>query len=134
MKDSKKALILFCIFIILSIIDCITKYRKCVISQPKIIPEILLHRLINVFVYFAWLFNNKIILIFYILFAIGLVIHWYTNNWQCILTTYENKVCKFDKDSRYDYIFRIFNHNIATIITVIIKIIILIIIFWKLLK
>ena len=132
MKDSKKVLFLLYLFVILSIIDCLTQYRKCIISHPEMICEILLHRLINIFAYFAWIFDNKIILIFYIIFMVALIIHWSTNNWECILTKYENKVCKFNKNARYDYFFIIFDEKTASFITIIIKIVILIIILKKL--
>ena len=133
MNDTeKKALILFILFLILSFIDILTKYKKCVKDQPKIIPEIFLHRAISVFFYFGWIFNNKVILIFYLIGAFIILIHWFTNKFECVLTQYENKICNFRDDTRYDYIFRIFNYKTSVIITIILEILILFIIFYKL--
>ena len=133
MNDTqKKALILFIISIILTFIDLFTKYKKCAHDEPKIIPELFLHRAINIFVYFGWIFDNKIVLIFYLLFELCVVIHWFTNNFNCFLAEYENKVCKFDKNTRYDYIFRFFKLRTATVITITLKILVLFIVYYKL--
>jgi hypothetical protein len=134
MDDQKKAIIVFILFIILSIIDILTKYKNCVSCKPSIIPEILLHRFINVFMYTGWIFDNKVILVFYLITLLLLIIHWMLNNGKCILTKYENIVCNFPEDSRYDYIFRIFDDKTASIITIILKTIIFSIVIYKIFK
>jgi hypothetical protein len=133
-NDETKAVILFILFIILSLIDILTRYRNCVSYTPSIIPEILLHRLLNVFMYFGWIFDNKVVLIFYVISLLLLIIHWISNNWKCVLTKYENAVCGFDEDERYDYLYRAFDEKTASILTVILKIIIFSFIIYKLFK
>lgn len=133
-NDQTKAIILFILFIILSIIDILTKYRNCVACTPSIIPEIILHRLINVFMYFGWIFDNKVVLIFYVIVLLLLITHWISNNWKCILTKYENTVCGFADDERYDYIYRVFDEKTASILTIILKTIIFSFVIYKLFK
>jgi hypothetical protein len=134
MNETKKILIVLILYIILLSIDFFSKYKCCIKNHPKIVPELIIHRLASLFIYTGWIFNNKIVLIFYLIFIIGIVIHWITNNNICFLTEYENKVCNFPKNTRYDYIYRIFNPSTATIITILFNIFILITVFWKLIK
>ena len=63
-----------------------------------------------------------------------LLVHWLFNDWKCILTQYENKKCKFDKNQNYDLIYKIFQKDIATIISIIVKILVIFIVFYKLFK
>jgi len=132
MKEIDKFIVFVGIFIILFGIDCCFKYKKCIEKNPSIIYELYIHRLINVFVYFGWIFNNKAILTFHIILTFTLIIHWSTNNWECCLTNLENEVCEFDKNTKYDYLFQILDTNTATIITLTIKAVIMYVIFKKL--
>ena len=132
MKDSTKLVIFICIVIVLFIIDLLTKYKKCIKDKPKIIPEIFLHRLIGTFVYVGWIFDNKMVLAFYLIFEVIILIHWLTNHWKCCLTEYENKVCGFDKNVKYDYVFRIMDNKTALFVALGIKAIIVCYVIWKL--
>ena len=131
MKDSTKLVFLLCVFAVLSVIDARTKYKKCIKEHPRIIPELLLHRLIGTFIYLGWIFNNKIVLIFYLLFELGILLHWCTNHFKCCLTENENKICKFDKKERYDYVFRMFSDKTAVRIAIIAKAIIVLYVIYK---
>lgn len=132
MKDSKKLVILLGIFIILSIVDSFTKYKQCIKDHPKIIPEMILHRFVGTFIYVGWIFDNKIVLIFYLIFEVCIMLHWILNNWQCCLTQYENKVCGFDKNVKYDYIFQVLSNKTAVVVALIIKAMILVYVIYKL--
>ena len=102
--DDKQLFIIFSIIVIVSlVIDFRGKYKKCISDNPKeSIPIIIFHRIIHNFVYFGWLFNNKIILYIYLLLILILLIHWATNEWKCCLTQYENEICDFPENTQYD--------------------------------
>lgn len=51
------------------------------------------HHIINIFINFGWLSNNKILLYIYVLSPITTIIHWKLNNNKCILTELHNKAC-----------------------------------------
>ncbi len=55
------------------------------------------HHVLNVFAQFGWLSNNKYILYMYLLITIVLILHWYINNNQCIITEYVNDECNIKK-------------------------------------
>ena len=87
---------------------------------------------IGTFIYVGWIFDNKMILIFYLVFEVIIILHWITNHWKCCLTQYENKVCNFDKKEKYDYVFKIMNNKTAIILALTIKAIILCYVIYKL--
>ena len=132
MKDSIKLVIFIIFVVVLSIIDSRTKYKQCIKDNPKIIPEMIFHRLIGTFIYFGWIFDNKIVLSFYLILETCILIHWITNRWKCCLTEYENKVCGFDDSEKYDYVFKIFTNKTAIVIALILKAIIVYYVVWKL--
>ena len=136
-SDPIKLCILFILSLSLSVIDINNKYKNCVESVEiyKIIPTILAHRFISVFVYFGWLFDNKVILISYVAFLILLLLHWVTNDWKCIITEYENEICNFPDDTVYDPTFNILgNSDFAGYIYTIINITLGVLAIYKILK
>lgn len=78
--------------------ECIKKSSQ----KNTIIIVLLIHHFAHLFVNFGWLFNNKFILIIYLLAPLIALTHWFTNDHKCYLTQIINKICKFN-----DYI--IFN-------------------------
>ena len=70
-------------------------------TKKKIIVTLLIHQMLEIFYSFGWLFNDKIILIFYLIYPFIIFFHWYTNDCQCILTQIESRICDFD-DTQYD--------------------------------
>lgn len=121
------------LMIILTIVDINIRYKECIKKDMwKIVPTMLLHRIIMIFIYFGWLFNDKRILKFYLIFFGVIVIHWLTNNFRCFLTQYEQKVCDFPKDQYYDYFYQIFEKHTATIIANFLKFSIACIVVYKL--
>ncbi len=70
----------------------------------------LAHHLLDVYVFFGFLVNEtKNEILFHLILLISLLIHWFTNNYNCILTTYLNDLCKFNKnDWFYSLIFIIY--------------------------
>jgi len=113
MEELHKLIIILILFIVLLIYDINTKYKTCIKNNFfKIFPIIFLHRLINVFMYTGWIFNNKKILYTYLFFIFLLIIHWITNKNKCILTDLENKICEFPDDTQYDFISKKFGKNV----------------------
>jgi hypothetical protein len=134
MDEFTKVIIMMVVYIITLMFDINTKYKKCIENNPKVIFSLCLHRFISIFMYFGWIFNNKVILVIYILIFLILLIHWVTNDWKCILTQYENKKCGFSRKQNYDFVYKLFQKDIAAIVGIIFKIIVLIIVFYKLFK
>lgn len=134
MDEFTKLIIFMIIYILTLMLDINTKYKKCIQKEPKVIFSICLHRLISVFMYFGWIFNSKIVLLIYIFTILCLFIHWVSNDWKCILTQYENKKCGFDKNQNYDFVYKFFQKDIAAIVSIFFKILVIIIVFYKLFK
>lgn len=83
------------------------KYKTCIVDKPGfIIPIILIHNAISTFLYTGWLFTSKFVLCVYILLTEVLLLHWITNEKKCVITQYENLVCGFNPETRYDPITR----------------------------
>lgn len=103
MNDLKLLKILILLYILAVCLDITYIYKNCIYKNGyKILPAILLHRLITIFMYFGWLFNNKIILFVYILLLSTIIIHWITNDWKCLITEYENYICDYPLNRKYD--------------------------------
>jgi hypothetical protein len=103
MNDVKLLKILILVYILAVCLDITYTYKKCIYKNGyKILPAILLHRLITIFMYFGWLFNNKIVLAVYILMLLTIIIHWFTNDWKCLITQYENYICDYPLNRKYD--------------------------------
>ena len=102
--DIKIFIIIIIIFVILSVNDINYVYKECIDKNPNIIYYIVFHRLIFVFFYMGWLFNNKFILIVYLMILFGIVLYrrFYT---YCYITEHVNDVCKYDKSLKYDFFY-----------------------------
>jgi len=129
-----KLFIFIIIFTLFFIIDIFTRFLKCKNSNLKILLLIFFHRLFYTFIYYAWIFDNKIILILCLFLIIFTYIHWYFNNWKCKQTEIENNICNYDKYMNFDYFYIIFNEKIADLIINSYFIITLCIILYKLFK
>lgn len=127
-----KLVFLLSMFLICIVIDLNTRLKYCKNINTDVILLILSHRLIYVFLMLGWIFNNKIILIFYILFICSINIHWIVNEWKCDLTQKENKICEYTEYKYFDYIYLIFTEKIADVIQIFLMILFLIISFIKL--
>ena len=57
-----------------------------------------LHHLLNTFVFFGFLINEtRRDYIIHLLIIISILVHWLTNNYDCVLTIHLNKLCGFNK-------------------------------------
>lgn len=57
-----------------------------------------LHHLLDVYIFFGFFINEtKNEHIFHLLLIMSILLHWFTNNYDCALTTYFNELCGFDK-------------------------------------
>jgi len=122
----KELIIFYIVTIIFLIIDVNGKYKTCIDNKPmKILPVIILHRIIFVFMYLGWIFNNKIILYGYLVFMLILLIHWSMNNWKCCLTQYENSVCDFSKNSQYDILLQNLSYKSKVFVSILTKILLI---------
>lgn len=114
MKDFSKFLILVVIFIFTTIYDTQTRFKMCLqTNTSEILPILLFHRMLWVFLFFGWVFLNKYILVIYLLFNISLQIHWLYNSNECIITQIERKICNFPANSYSDYFYNLFQNNIS---------------------
>ena len=97
------------IWIITSVYDMCTRFKTCLCNgKIEILPILFIHRLMFVFLYFGWLFDDKLILGLYLLFMISLQVHWLFNDNQCIITQIERSICDLPKNSYSDYVFVFF--------------------------
>ncbi len=99
---------LIIIFIILLITQMILAYKKFLTTckaKNNILPNLVFvgHHLLDVYVFFGILLNslkyNKYI---HSVTIILILIHWVTNNYECILTTYLNELCGYSRDQWFD--------------------------------
>lgn len=109
-------LIFLSIFLISIIIDAFTRLRLCKNIDAKLISILLIHRFVYIFMYFGWIFNNKIILISYILSLISIHLYWYFNNNICDVTSIENDLCEYEEYKYFDYLYIFFDVKTADII------------------
>ena len=114
--------------------DIFTTKRKCVQSNPtKIVPVLFLHHIIGTFLHFGWIFNNPYILKIYIIFMLGVLIHWFTNDMNCILVQLENNICEVPTNKKLNSIYQIIkNDKLANYIYVGIALFLIGIAFFKL--
>lgn len=103
MKYDLKILIILCIISSLIFLydSYLSENKDCLKEKPyftyiQILGLQYIHHFIAVFMGLGWLFNNKYILLFYILFLISIFIHWKTNGGKCFLTVMYNRLCGFD--------------------------------------
>jgi hypothetical protein len=125
-----KFLIIICFCI--AIIDIFVKFWKCFIEKPAIFILVYIHTIIIFFTYFGWIFNNKYILIFHLLFLVGVMAQWAFNDWRCFVTNVENNVCEFSDYEYSDYFNRLFDKNLAPIIAYPVRILVISIVLYKL--
>lgn len=109
MNYDLKILIILCIiaFLIFLYDSYFSENKYCLSKKaPFIYIQILIlqyiHHFIAIFMSWGWLFNNKFILFFYILFLIGIFIHWKTNDGKCILTVIYNRLCNYNDDKLFN--------------------------------
>lgn len=134
---TEKIKLYFYVIILISLLlfECLVKFRTCLEKKPIIFFNILLHVLIIELFYLGWIFNNIFVMIFYLLFLIGIVIYWIFNNWKCDLTKIENEECDFPKNTKADYIYRLINdEKIHLIVYISLYFIFLAIIIYKMYK
>ena len=100
--DLKIMIILFIIAFLIFLYDSyLGENKDCLKEKPsftyiQILCLQYIHHFIALFITLGWLFNNKNILLFYILFIICVVIHWKTNDDKCFLTVIYNRLCGYD--------------------------------------
>lgn len=74
-------------------------YQKCIdrisskITRVNILVTLFLHHAIVTFAYLGWLSNNKFVLTIYLLLPLMILLHWKSNNYQCIFTQKINCEC-----------------------------------------
>ncbi len=138
MNDSENLAILTVIFFIMLSVDIITSKSNCVnsnISRPEILKVIILHHLIGTFLHFGWIFNNPYILMFYIVFMIGVLIHWFTNDMNCFLVQVENNICGIEQNKKLNILYKLINNEkVANYIYVSIAIILICVAFVKIIN
>ena len=104
MKDFNKFVILIYLYIFELSLDLVTNkcYQKLENKDKyKFNIILLLHHVISVFAQFGWIFNNKKILILYIIQNSIILLHWMTNKGKCFITVIINKLCKQDYQNKY---------------------------------
>lgn len=96
-------LFVFLFIVLLEILlDFTTKPTSlCIKEQPYIIYILTLHHVGNCFLLYAWLFNNKYILLLHIMTVLVTTIYWYFNENRCDITIDVNKLCGWNKDKPF---------------------------------
>ena len=82
-----------------------TRFKTCLCEKFEILPILLIHRFIWVLMFFGWMFNDKSILVSYVIFLMLLRVHWIFNNNECVVTQIERNICQFPEDSYSDYFY-----------------------------
>ena len=132
-NDLTKLKFLVILSLIITLIDMCIKFWSCLTKKPAIVIVVYLHTIIILFTYLGWIFNNKYILVFYLLFLAGIMIQWALNDWRCFVTNIENNVCEFENYQYSDYFYRIFDKSLAPIMAYMVRILVIIIVIYKLL-
>jgi len=89
---------LFGLIYIIQLLLSIHKFVLCDNINIYSIFIFLLHHLIDVYAFFGFLVietnqERKI----HLLVISGVILHWLTNNYECILTTHLNEICSIDR-------------------------------------
>ena len=71
--------------------------KKCVMKNKRILPLLIFHHILSIFLYFGWILNDKRILQVYLFIPPVIAMHWLINE-NCILTEYTNETCKWKKN------------------------------------
>lgn len=91
-----------------------TRFKNCLCEKKvEIIPILLFHRLLWVFLFFGWMFDDKLILGVYLIFILSLQTHWMFNKNQCFITQIERNICNLPENSYSDYLFNFFDTDIS---------------------
>lgn len=115
MNETEKLYILLIIIFLTSAYDIRTRFKDCLDTYRDrrftVITVIILHRVIWSFMYFGWTFNDRRVLILYLLFNVGLKMHWLTNDNECVVTQIERSLCNFPPDSYSDYLYNLLKED-----------------------
>jgi hypothetical protein len=108
MNESHKITIILLIYAILYTIDintnkCLKRLSKK--EKVKAFRILMIHHLYSSFANFGWILNNKFLLIIYILFPLSAILHWNTNENECVWTQDFNKLCGY---KHYEYFHDLF--------------------------
>jgi hypothetical protein len=94
------------LFLILYIAQLSVSYKNfipCANVHSTIIY--LLHHMLDVYIFFGPLFiENTTESLIHIITTLLIIIHWFTNNYECILTTYLNELCGWERNRWLDSI------------------------------
>lgn len=84
------------IIIIIGIIFFLIDIKTFDYCSSSVYPTLLLHHIVNIYAQFGFLSQDKILLKLYLITPLFVVIHWKTNNNNCILTELVNKECGYN--------------------------------------
>jgi hypothetical protein len=102
MKDANLTIMIIVLSLIKTSMDISsTDYKDCYNEHPRVFLTLFLHAFIAVFSYLGCFYNNRNILIFYIVSHIVVPVHWLLNDNKCILSVSVNEICGFDINRRY---------------------------------
>lgn len=91
--------------------ECLNRPDNFLIKKICICCSLFIHHLLQNFAFFGWLFNNKLILWFYVFIPIFMFIQFKTNNQKCVITQVVNGLCKFPDSNYFNGLFYILNIN-----------------------
>jgi hypothetical protein len=75
----------------------------CISAQGAGLVVYILHHFLDVFVFWSFLFlTTRGEHLVHLLVIIGVALHWLTNNYECIATTYMNELCGYARDQWLD--------------------------------
>lgn len=78
------------------------KTYNCINKKPKIAKVLLLHHILNVFLMYGWLFDDKKINVIHILVVIGIIFYWKFNENKCNMTVEVNRECLWNEDEPFN--------------------------------
>ena len=88
-----------CIFIFISLFEYLLDSFQYPCSTFTGNLLLLIHHLVGIYISIGGiLFNNY----YHLLFLIGVIIHWITNNNRCELTIITNKYCNYDEKKNFN--------------------------------
>jgi len=93
---------LFGILYIIQVLFSINDFKTCGNINLYSIFIFLFHHLIDVYAFFGILFiESKEEKKLHLLVIAGVIVHWLTNNYECILTTHLNEICNVDRKTYF---------------------------------
>jgi hypothetical protein len=102
MEDKTVTSIILLSAFIRTFIDVSQYYQNCYNKKSYVFLILLIHALVASYMFLGWLYNDKTKLKFFLLFWVFVLLHWLTNNGQCFLTVWTNKVCGFPISMNYN--------------------------------